>query len=135
MALNNHRNLAVFGCSYTLPDIERSEIGDARRSADHVRCVAYRVEPSDVDLPGDFDGVIDLDAEISNGAFDLRMPEQKLNRSEVASPPADQHRLRATKGMSAELGRIDLPPTLARDGHIVGRSGRKAGPKAFVTVA
>jgi hypothetical protein len=34
---------------------------------------------SDLDLLGDLDRVIDLDAEIPNGAFDLPMPEQKLH--------------------------------------------------------
>lgn len=31
---------------------------------------------SDINLLGDLDRVIDLDAEVSNGAFDLRMSEQ-----------------------------------------------------------
>jgi hypothetical protein len=33
----------------------------------------YRVNPSDVDLLGKLNRVIDLDAELANGAFDLRM--------------------------------------------------------------
>jgi hypothetical protein len=35
-------------------------------------------------------GVIDLDAEISDRAFDLDMSEQKLDGPEIASPPVDQ---------------------------------------------
>ena len=52
---------------------------------------------SDIDLLGDLDSVIDLNAEIPNGALDLRMAQQKLNRSEVSSSPVDQHGLRAPK--------------------------------------
>ena len=41
----------------------------------------------DVDLLGDLDGVVDLDAEVSNRALDLRMAEQQLHRSQVARLP------------------------------------------------
>ena len=37
----------------------------------------YRVGASDVDLLGDLNGVVDLDAEVGDGALDLRMAEQK----------------------------------------------------------
>ena len=62
---------------------------------------------SDVDLLGDLDGVIDLDAEVAHGAFDLRMSEQKLHGSEVAGSPVDQHRLRASQRVRAELRRVE----------------------------
>jgi hypothetical protein len=45
----------------------------------------YRIDTSDVDLLGNLYRIIDLDAEIANGAFDLRMPKQKLNCLEVPS--------------------------------------------------
>ena len=48
-----------------------------------------------VDLLRDLDGVIDLDAEVANGALDLRMSEQKLYSTEVAGSPVEQHRFRA----------------------------------------
>jgi hypothetical protein len=38
--------------------------------------LGYRGQRSDVDLLGNLNRVIDLDAEIANGAFDLRMSEQ-----------------------------------------------------------
>jgi hypothetical protein len=51
-------------------------------------------------LPGNSDinlfcygqGVIDLDAEVSDGAFDLGMAEQELHGPQVASAPVDQGR-------------------------------------------
>ena len=64
------------GCQrrdYTFTDIERSEIGDDLLVADHVRSQGDRERGSDFDLFGDLDGIIDLDAEVSNGALDLRM--------------------------------------------------------------
>jgi hypothetical protein len=63
-------------------------VGDAHCVADRVCLLGYR----DVDLFCDLYGVIYLDAEIANGAFVFRVPESKLNRSEVHSPPIDQHR-------------------------------------------
>ena len=49
-------------------------------------------------LPGNSDinlfcygqGVIDLDAEVSDGAFDLGVAEQKLHGPQVAGAPVDQ---------------------------------------------
>ena len=69
--------------------------GDELPAADHVRCLGYRDEFLDIDFLGDFDCIIDLDAEISNGALDLRMSEQKLHGSEVPGPAVNQHSLRA----------------------------------------
>jgi hypothetical protein len=51
-------------------------------------------------LPGNSDinlfcygqGVIDLDAEVSDGAFDLGVAEQKLHSPQVAGAPVDQGR-------------------------------------------
>ncbi len=57
-------------------DIEGHAIGDAGSAADYVRSQEYRVRGSDVDLLGDLDGVVDLDAEVAHGAFDLRMSKQ-----------------------------------------------------------
>ena len=62
---------------------------------------------SDVDLLGDLDSVIDLDAEVANRAFDLRMAEQKLDRPQISSSPIDQHRLRPPQRVRAELRRIE----------------------------
>ena len=70
-------------------------IGDEFLAADHVRYLSYLDDFSDIDFLGDLDRIIDLDAEISNGALDLRMSEQKLHGSEVACPPVNQHSLRA----------------------------------------
>ncbi len=60
-------------------------------------CLGDRVSGSDVDLFSDLDDVIHLDAEVSNGALDLRMSKQMLRGSEVAGSPVDQHRHRASQ--------------------------------------
>ena len=80
----------------TIADIACLEIGDDGVAADHDGYWGYRVEPSDLDLLSNLDRVVDFDAKISNGAFDLRMPEQKLRSSEVACSPVDQNSLGAT---------------------------------------
>ena len=52
-----------------------SAFGDPKSAAERARSQGYRVIGSDVDLLGDLDSVVDLGAEVSNGAFDLRMSE------------------------------------------------------------
>ena len=51
---------------------------------------------SDVNLFRYCQGVIDLDAEIPDRAFDLGMPEQELDSPEVACPSIDQRSFCAT---------------------------------------
>ena len=45
---------------------------------------------SDINLFRYCQGVIDLDAEIPDRAFDLGMPEQELDGPEIACPSIDQ---------------------------------------------
>jgi hypothetical protein len=75
--------------------IRDSAAGNAVSAANLVRNRVDRVSRSDVDLLGDLDRVIDLDAKVAHGGFDLRMAEQKLNISKVPRSPVDQHCLRA----------------------------------------
>lgn len=51
-------------------------VGDASCVAGHVRNVRYRVRGSNVDLLSNFDRIVDLNAEVANSAFDLRMSEK-----------------------------------------------------------
>ena len=51
----------------------------------------------DVDLLCDLYGIIYLDAQIPNGALDLRVPEQQLHGTKVASASVNQHGLGATQ--------------------------------------
>ena len=46
--------------------------------------------------------VIDLNAQISDGALDLCMAEQELDGPKVAGAPVDQRRLRPPEGVRAE---------------------------------
>jgi len=62
-------------------------------------------------LPGYFlfryrQGVIDLDAEMPDRAFDLGMPEQELDGSEIACAPIDQGSFCASKRMRAKKPRV-----------------------------
>ena len=49
----------------------------------------------DIDLLRDLNCIVHLDAEVADGAFNFRMPEQKLNRAQVAGPSVDRHTLAA----------------------------------------
>ena len=62
---------------------------------------------SDVDFLGDIKRVVDLDAEVSNRAFDLGVAEEQLNRPQVARAPVDQGRLRPPHGMRGVLARVE----------------------------
>jgi hypothetical protein len=81
-------------------------IGDARPATDHVCLAGYR-HPSDIGLLRDFDGVVDLDAEVAHRAFDLRVTEQELHGSKVTRPPVDQHGFGTSQRMRAELRRME----------------------------
>src|SRR5260370_24029962 len=78
---------------------------------------SLRVEPrrlvlsSQLDLLGDAERVIDLDAEIADRAFELRVPEEKLNRPQVARLLVDLGRLRSPHRMRAVGGAVE-PGTL-----------------------
>ena len=48
---------------------------------------------SDINLFRYGEGIIDLDAKVPDGAFDLCVPEQQLNGAQIAGTPIDQGRL------------------------------------------
>ena len=56
-------------------------------------------DASEIDLLRDAEGIVDLDAQIANGAFQLPMAEQGLDRSQIASLAADLSCLRAPHRM------------------------------------
>jgi hypothetical protein len=82
--------------------------GNRRRFARRRPCLFIEVlrQGSDIDLLGDLDCVIDLNAKIANGTFNFGMAEQNLNRSEVPGSPIDQDCLRPAQGVRTELGRV-----------------------------
>src|SRR3984957_10674400 len=57
---------------------------------------------SDINLFRYCQGVIDLNAEISDRAFDLGAPEQELDSPQVARPPIDQGSFCASQQMRPE---------------------------------
>jgi hypothetical protein len=61
---------------------------------------------SDINLFGNRERVIDLDAEIADRAFDLGVTKQELYSPKVASAPVDQRGFGPAKGMGAEHPRI-----------------------------
>jgi len=52
------------------------------------------------------DRIVDLYAEVTNGALDLRVTEQKLDRTQISSSAVDQSRFGPPQGVSAELQRV-----------------------------
>lgn|GEM_PF-3270053 len=61
---------------------------------------------SDVDVLRDFQGVIDLDAEIADRTLDLAMAKQELNGPQVAGSPIDEAGLGSAYRMCAESKRV-----------------------------
>jgi len=66
---------------------------------------------SQLNLLGNAERVVDLDPEVTNRAFELRMPEQQLNRSQVARLLVDLGGLRSPHRMRAVGGAVE-PGTL-----------------------
>jgi hypothetical protein len=62
---------------------------------------------SDVDLLGDGQRIVDLDTKVSDRTLHLGVPEQQLNRPEVASTPIDQRCLGSPQRVGAEQSRIE----------------------------
>jgi hypothetical protein len=50
-------------------------------------------------LLGDLQSIVDLDTEVPDGTFELRVPEQQLDGTQALCPPVDQRRFRAAQGM------------------------------------
>ena len=65
----------------TKRDLVAAVAGNAFCAADHVRSRRDCVEQSDVDLPGDLEGVIDLNVEVLRGDSDLQMRSIKERTS------------------------------------------------------
>src|SRR5436190_12355862 len=61
---------------------------------------------SDIDLFRYCQGVIHFDAQISNRAFNLGVPEQKLDSPEIARPPIDQGSFCASQRMRPKQPRV-----------------------------
>jgi hypothetical protein len=57
---------------------------------------------SDVHLFGDIQGVVDFDAKIANGAFDLSVTEKQLNCSQISGLSTDQYHLGSSKRMGSK---------------------------------
>src|SRR5207249_1086408 len=63
--------------------------------------------PSHINLFRDGKFIINLDAEVSDGTFDLGMAEQQLNRSQMPGAPVDQGGLGSSQRVGAEEIRIE----------------------------
>jgi hypothetical protein len=61
---------------------------------------------SQLDLLGSAERAVDLDAEIADGALELRMPEEQLDGSQVARLLVDLRRLRPTHRVRAVGGAV-----------------------------
>jgi hypothetical protein len=95
---------------------------------------------SDVDLFCYCNGIIDLDAKISDGALNLGVPQQQLDRPQIACSPIDQGRFRAPERMCSEQARIqanagrpgrDQPSVLAstKVGHRASSAGKNVSAR------
>jgi hypothetical protein len=58
---------------------------------------------SDVDLFSYCQGIVDLDAKVTHGAFDLRMAEQQLYSTKIPRAAIDESRFRAAKRIGTKL--------------------------------
>ena len=89
-------NCCVVACQYCRPTLQ---MGRGTLPGDIGTGRACQLCPgiSDINLFRYGQGVIHFDAQISDRALDLRMPEQKLDRPEIASSPVDKGSFRASQ--------------------------------------
>jgi len=78
------------------PSLRRPDFG---RSATFGR-VADQPASSDLDVLGHLQGIVHLDAEIADSAFELGVPEQQLNCPQVLCLPVDQACFRAIQHLT-----------------------------------
>jgi hypothetical protein len=65
---------------------------------------------SDIHLFGDSQGVVDLNTEITDRAFDLSMAKQALNGAKIAGTPIDESGLGSPQRMDGETSaRVESP--------------------------
>jgi hypothetical protein len=69
-----------------------SDPGAIRRNGTGGACLVCPGN-SDINLFRYGQGIIDLDAKVPDGAFDLCVPEQELHGAQIAGTPVDQGRL------------------------------------------
>ena len=62
---------------------------------------------SDVDLLGDGERIVNLDAEVPDGALHFGVPKEKLNGAEVPGSPVNQGRLGSPQRVGAEQRRVE----------------------------
>src|SRR5271154_4713353 len=95
---------------------------------------------SQLDLLGNAERVVDLDPEVANRAFELRMPEQQLDRSQITRLLVDLGRLRSPHRMGAVGGAVEpgaLDPGMDDPRILPGRDVRlcpKAARKEVSTI-
>ena len=76
-----------------------------------------------IDLFGNFQHIIDLDAEIPDGTFNLGMTKEQLNRSQISSPLVDHLCLFPSQRMCPERVGIEAA------------AGKAISPRLFRTCA
>lgn len=64
-------------------------------------------DASNLDLLCHLKRIVDLDAEIANGAFQLRIPEQQLYRPKVLRPAVDQRGSSTAHSVGAICGIVE----------------------------
>ena len=64
------------------------------------------VKPLEINLFGYIQGVVYLNSEISDGAFQLGVTEEKLDGTQVAGPPVNEARFGPSERMRPETGGI-----------------------------
>lgn len=76
--------------------IEGNGIGDGISAADRVRCQRYCVRDQiSIYSAISIASSTSLYTEVPNRAFNFRVPQQQLDRAQIACAPVNQHRLRA----------------------------------------
>jgi len=83
----------------------------------------------DLNFLGDLKGIVDFDAKIPHGGFNLRM-----HHAQVAGPAVDQRRFGSTQGMRRELARVETMRKYSLSRHPAEHYSKYFSPDALVFV-
>src|SRR5204862_2449833 len=125
------REWPLSGTHFSKPYFRFWPVSDRAPAADRRSPLHFR-------LFGHFECVIDLDAEVSNGALELRMTEQELHCTQILRAAIDQRGFRASQCMGSIRGGVeaDLPYPPADDPRVLPcrqmRKGMQAARKQVV---
>jgi hypothetical protein len=89
---------------------------------------------SDIDPLGEHQGILDVNAEIANRCLDLGMPQENLNRSQIAGPLLDDDRARLHRTPADDIANRQFHQIAATQLAVDGEVEQSAIPEPLLMI-